>query len=103
MFCMQSIEADFGRVHFLREQLCELANRIQTMSSDEISPMIEATRRVWKDEGSRSFLEKEVKVNESIKSEAEILSDIAEDLNCAAEDLYRQETDNVALGLFRRY
>lgn len=100
---MSRVEIYFKEVISLAEQLSQTAVSIRVQAGEQTETVLNATRAVWKGESAELLLAKEVKVNEQMIKEAQILQNLSEELKTCATEMYLAECANSVLARTRIY
>ncbi|MCM1135544.1 MAG: hypothetical protein NC400_08210 [Clostridium sp.] len=100
---LQTIEMHFAEVMKLSEQLSGLAEVLKTLGSEEIMRISAAGKSCWNSKCADIVAGKEVKLGMELVSEAEVLLEIAKELERRAQKMYRTEILNSRLAATRIY
>ena len=97
------MEADFGRIMGIKEQLDELINSLTRTNELGVTNHLEDTERIWKEDSREMFLQKEREVSKEMSFEVKRMEDIVENIGKTSLDLYKAEMTNLSRGIVRNY
>lgn len=97
------MEADFGRIMGIKEQLDELINSLTRTNELGVINHLEDTERIWKEDSREMFLQKEREVSKEMSFELKRMEDIVENIGKTSLDLYKAEMINLSRGIVRNY
>lgn len=100
---MSRVEIHFKEVVNLADQLSQTAFSIREQTSDRMETVLGMARAAWKGESAELLLAKEVRANEQMIKEAQILQNLSEELKACATQMYLAECANSVLAKTRIY
>lgn len=100
---MERIEADFGRIEAVKQNLLELSEELMRLSGSTATRELGTLGAVWKEEGSSIVIGRGEDVTGRIADEACEIKEIVDALEVSTRILLGAEVCNKGIGLVRRY
>lgn len=99
----QKIEMHFTEIMHLSGRLKELSGKLKSTAENKVMQIVCENRACWSSECADIVVQKEVKINSQLVSEAECLTVIAEEMESQAKKMYQSEMFNYQLAATRIY
>ena len=97
------INIRFREVIHLAEQILQTSREVEKLADGELFQILCTTKGAWQSESADLFCQKEVKINEQLIREAEILQKLSKELEERARAMYLAESTNSLLAKARIY
>lgn len=100
---MERIEADFGRIEAIKQNLLELSGELMKLSGSTANEELGILGSAWREESSSLLIKKGEEVIGRIADEAGEIKEIVDALEVSTRILFGAEVCNKGIGLVRRY
>lgn len=86
-----TIQMDFSRAYDDAKRVDEIAKKLKQLSKTNLEESMQNLASAWKGDSAVSFIRKEQQLQQEIKSTADNLNQIAEDIRRVAKRVYHAE------------